>query len=89
MVTEIKSKCYTCLNPIALVDPFSPASLTCCQSSDLDHQKLLSIDHQHTNNQRQTYTKQTRLQLEQYTKHIKTVEKVYKMTLRIATITRT
>ena len=27
MVTEIKSKCYTCLDPNALADPFDSASL--------------------------------------------------------------
>ena len=69
MVIELKLKCYTCLDPIA---PAGPADLTCFQDSDLDHrsnaQCLISIiDHQHTNNWRQTYTKQTRLQLEQYT----------------------
>ena len=69
MVIELKPKCYTCLDPIA---PADPASLTRFQGSDLDHRsnahRLISIiDHQHTNIQRQTYTKQTRLQLEQYT----------------------
>ena len=39
MVIELKPKCYTCLNPIALADI---ADLTSCPSSDLDHQKLLS-----------------------------------------------
>jgi len=43
MVTEIKSKYYTCLNPIALAYPFGSAGLTGCQSFDLDHQKLLSV----------------------------------------------
>jgi len=42
MVIEIKPKSYTCLNPIALAYPFGFVGLTCCQSSDLDHQKLLS-----------------------------------------------
>ena len=69
MVIELKPKCYTCLDPIA---PAGPADLTCFQGSDLDHRInahcLISIiGHQHTNNRRQTYTKQTRLQLEQYT----------------------
>ena len=69
MVIELKPKCYTYLDPIA---PAGPADLTCFQDSHLDHRskahRLLSIiDNQHTNNRRQTYTKQTRLQLEQYT----------------------
>ena len=43
MVTEIKPKCYTCLDPIAIAYPFGSAGLassagfTCCQGSDLDH----------------------------------------------------
>jgi len=69
MVIELKLKCYTCLDPIA---PAGSTDLTCFQGSDLDHRstahRLFPItNHQHTNNQRQTYTKQTRLQLEQYT----------------------
>ena len=97
MVTEIKSKCYTCLNPIALADLASLTKLskaliliteallftTDCSPSKLDHR---SPTH---NNRRQTYTKQTRLQLEQYTNHIKIVGKVYKMILHIAMIPRT
>ena len=42
MVVEKKSKCYTCFDSIALAYPFGSASLTCCQSSDIEHQKLLS-----------------------------------------------
>ena len=66
MVIELKPKCYTCLDPIA---PAGPVGLTCFQGSNLDHRNnahhLISIiDYQQTNNQRQTYTKQTRLQLE-------------------------
>jgi len=66
MIIELKPKCYTCLDPNA---PAGPTGLTCFQGSELDHQsnaqRLISIiDHQHTINQRQTYTKQTRLQLE-------------------------
>jgi len=69
MVIELKPKCYTYLGPIA---PAGPAGLTCFQGSDLDHRsnayRLISIiDYQHTNNRRQAYMKQTRLQLEQYT----------------------
>jgi len=76
MVTEIKSKCYTCLNPIALAYAFGSAGLTCCQSSYLDHRSTahrLNLIIDHTNDRRQIYTKQTRLQLEQYANHIKTV----------------
>jgi len=69
MVTELKPKCYTCLDPIALADPFGSAGLTCCQGSDhhwsTAHRLNSIIDH--TNNWDQTYTKQTKLQLEQYT----------------------
>jgi len=66
MVTEIKPKCYTCLNPIALDDPFGFAGLTCCQHSDLDlqnntldHPRIAdrlnsTIERQHTNNWSQT-----------------------------------
>ena len=69
MVIELKPKCYTCHDPIA---PASPADLTCFQDSDLDHRSnalcLISIiDYQHTSIQGHTYTKQTKLQLEQYT----------------------
>ena len=55
MVTEIKSKCYTCLNPIALAYPSGSAGLTGCQSFDLDHQKSalrLNSIIDHTNNRR-------------------------------------
>ena len=69
MVTELKSKYYTYLDPIASA---GPASLTCFQGSDLDHQNNvhrlnLVTNHQHTSNRGHTYTKQTKLQLEQYT----------------------
>ena len=37
MVTELKPKCYTCLNPNALANPTDSAGLTCCQGFDLDH----------------------------------------------------
>ena len=56
MVTEIKSKYYTCLNPIALAYPFGSAGLTGCQSFDLDHQKSalrLNSIIDHTNNRTQ------------------------------------
>ena len=68
MVIEIESKCYTCLNPIALAD------LAICQSTDLaccstlDHHRLFTVYSQspiiNTHNRDQTYTKQTKLQLE-------------------------
>jgi len=47
MVTEIKSKCYTCLDPIAPADPTDSADLTCCQGSDLYHQNCspTKLDH--------------------------------------------
>ena len=75
MVTEIKSKCYTCLNPNALAYPFGSAGLTCCQNFDLDHRNCSpsKLDHRSHKQSEKTYTKQTRLQLEQYTNHIKTV----------------
>ena len=65
MVTEIKSKCYTCLDPIALASPAG------CQGTDLnlrsntlDHPRIAHrlhsiIEYKHTSNQGQTYTKQT------------------------------
>ena len=75
MVTELKPKCYTCLDPNALADlaGFTDCPKLTeavwftkdCSSSNLNHRS-----HKQS---KKTYTKQTRLQLEQYTKHIKTV----------------
>ena len=75
MVTEIKSKCYTCLDPNALVD------LASCPSTELDHwstlvhHELLTVQNRSSTHKQPetTYMKQTRLQIEQYTNHIKTV----------------
>ena len=65
MVTEIKPKCYICLNPITPASLADFAGLT-CQGSDLDHQSTAHhlysiINYQHTNNRSQTYTKQIKL----------------------------
>lgn len=71
MATELKSKCYTCLDPNALVDLANCPStdLACC--STLDHHRLFTIYSQspiiNTHNRDQTYMKQTKLQLGQYT----------------------
>ena len=58
MVTELRPKCYTCLDPIAPADLASSAGLTCCQGSNLDrrntaHRLFSIIEHQHTNIRRQ------------------------------------
>ena len=79
MVTEIKSKCYTCLNPIALGDLAGLTKL--CKALILITEALWftkdcsssNLDHRSHKQSKKTYTKQTRLQLEQYTKHVKTV----------------
>jgi hypothetical protein len=42
MVTEIKPKCYTCLNPIAPANLADSAGLT-CQGSDLDPKIHLTV----------------------------------------------
>ena len=64
MVTEIKFKCYTCLNPIALADLAScpGIDLVCCNT--LDHPRIAHrlhsiIEYKHTSNRSQTYTKET------------------------------
>ena len=37
MITEIKSKCYTCLDPIAPPNPIDSAGPVGRQRTDLDH----------------------------------------------------
>jgi len=98
MVIERKPKYYTCLDPIALADLFILLVLLVVKALILVIEALLfttnctlsKSDHRSSTHKQSetTYTKQTRQQLEQYTNHIKTVQKVYKMILCIATITQ-
>jgi len=74
MVTEIKPKCYTCLDPIAPANIVDFAGLTCYQDYDLDYQNTLDLHELltfytqsliiNTQQSETTYMKQTRLQLE-------------------------
>ena len=81
MVTEIKSKCYTCHDPNALAYPFWFCWSHLSKALILITEALLittnclpaKLDHRSHKQTEKTYTKQTRLQLEQYTNHIKTV----------------